>query len=76
MTRPMQDSSVHDPPRLLPVQVGTGLTDADRRKPPAIDSIVTYKYFELSASLNPRFPSFIGVRTDIDWDDYCASYVL
>lgn len=57
------------------VTVGTGLTDAERRNPPKNGSIVTYKYFELSGSLNPRFPTYVCVRTDIDWADYCKAYV-
>lgn len=56
------------------VKVGSGLTDAERRKPPKKGSIVTYKYFEVSKSGAPRFPTFVGVREDITWKDYCASY--
>lgn len=56
------------------VKVGSGLTDAERRKPPKKGSIVTYKYFEISKSGAPRFPTFVGVRTDMKWKDYCASY--
>jgi len=56
------------------VKVGTGLTDAERRKPPKRGVVVTYKFFELSASLTPRFPTFVGVRTDLDWAAYCADY--
>ena len=54
--------------------IGGGFTDAQRRKPPKIGSVVTYKYFELSAALKPRFPIFVGVRSDIDWDEYCKTY--
>ena len=56
------------------VKVGTGLTDAERCRPPKRGAVVTYKYFELSASLSPRFPTFVGVRTDLDWAAYCADY--
>jgi len=44
--------------------VGTGLTDAQRGLPPAIGSTVTFRYQELSDGGVPRFPSFVGVRTD------------
>lgn len=45
-------------------KIGTGLTDAQRRKPPKIGSIVIYRYQELSRSGTPRFPSFVGERAD------------
>lgn len=45
--------------------VGTGLSDEERKNPPAIGSIVTYRYQELSNDQVPRFPSFVGVRDDI-----------
>lgn len=54
--------------------VGSGFTDAQRRKPPAVGSIITYRYQELSNSLNPRFPTFVDVREDLDWDKYCREY--
>ena len=44
--------------------IGTGLSDAERRDPPAIGSIVTFRYQELSDGGVPRFPSFVGVRHD------------
>ncbi|KAF9158712.1 hypothetical protein DFQ26_007311 [Actinomortierella ambigua] len=54
--------------------VGTGFTDAQREKPPKIGSVITYKFQELSTRLTPRFPSFVGERIDIRWDDYCKTY--
>jgi hypothetical protein len=54
--------------------VGSGFTDAQRRNPPAVGSIITYRYQELSNSLNPRFPTFVGERGDLDWDKYCREY--
>lgn len=44
-------------------RVGTGLTDAQRREPPAIGSLVTYRYRELTAKGMPRFPVFLRVRS-------------
>lgn len=38
--------------------LGTGLTDAQRRDPPPVGSVVTYRYRELTASGLPRFASF------------------
>lgn len=42
--------------------VGTGLSDADRRNPPPIGSIITFRFQELSTKGVPRFPSFVGRR--------------
>jgi DNA ligase-1 len=44
--------------------IGTGLSDAERRDPPAIGSVVTFRYQELSDGGVPRFPSYVGVRHD------------
>jgi DNA ligase-1 len=40
------------------------LTNADRRKPPKIGSIINYKFQELTKSGSPRFPTFRGVCID------------
>lgn len=45
--------------------VGTGLSDEEREKPPAIGSTITYRYQELSDGGVPRFPSFVCERLDI-----------
>ncbi|NVJ20711.1 MULTISPECIES: DNA ligase [Myxococcus] len=44
--------------------VGTGLSDAERSAPPAIGTLITFRYQELSNDGVPRFPSYIGVRID------------
>ena len=43
-------------------RLGTGFSDAERRDPPAIGSVVTYRYRELTAQGAPRFPVFLRVR--------------
>lgn len=43
-------------------RIGTGLTDALRRTPPAIGTRVTYRYRELNSNGLPRFASFLRVR--------------
>ena len=43
-------------------KVGTGFTDAQRDVPPAIGSVVTYRYQETTAAGVPRFPVFDRVR--------------
>jgi len=41
--------------------VGTGFSDAQREQPPAIGSLITFRYQELSDGGVPRFPSFVRV---------------
>lgn len=48
--------------RLL--SLGSGLSDAQRRSPPAVGSTVTYRYRDLTASGLPRFASFLRVREE------------
>jgi DNA ligase-1 len=51
-------------PNGLLFSVGTGLSDAERSNPPAIGTIITYRYQELTESGVPRFPSYVGIRAD------------
>lgn len=44
--------------------VGTGFSDAQRGDPPAIGTLITFRYQELSDGGVPRFPSYVGVRRD------------
>lgn len=44
---------------------GTGLSDEERRNPPPVGAIITFRYQELSADGVPRFPSYVGVRDDV-----------
>jgi len=53
---------------------GTGFSARDRSHPPAIGSIVTYKFTELMDNGYPRFPVYVGPRIDINWDDLCGRY--
>jgi DNA ligase-1 len=48
--------------------VGTGFSDAEREDPPEIGSVITFRYQELTDGGVPRFPSFVGVRADLSWD--------
>lgn len=43
-------------------RLGSGLTDAQRRNPPAVGTLVTYRYRELTSKGMPRFPVFLRVR--------------
>ena len=42
--------------------LGSGLSDALRRDPPAVGSVVTYRYRDLTNSGLPRFASFLRVH--------------
>jgi DNA ligase-1 len=44
--------------------LGTGFTDAERRAPPPVGALVTYRYRELTANGLPRFPRYLRVRED------------
>lgn len=44
------------------------LSDRDRENPPPIGSVITFRYQELSDMGIPRFPTYVGVRIDIDWN--------
>ncbi|MCK6681341.1 MAG: DNA ligase [Thermoanaerobaculia bacterium] len=54
-------------PSGLRFSVGTGLSDAERKNPPPIGSLITFRYQELSEGGVPRFPSFVCVRQDVAW---------
>ena len=43
--------------------LGTGFTDAQRNAPPAIGSVVTYRYRDRTPKGLPKFASFLRVRT-------------
>ena len=44
--------------------VGTGFTDAQRAAPPAVGTLITYRFRGLTKNGLPRFPSFLRVRRD------------
>ena len=43
-------------------RLGTGFTDAVRRDPPTVGTLVTYRYRELNSNGLPRFASYLRVR--------------
>lgn len=45
----------------LRFKLGSGFSDAQRRQPPALDSVVTYRFRGLNDSGIPRFASFMRV---------------
>ncbi|KAJ7853573.1 DNA ligase [Mycena olivaceomarginata] len=44
--------------------VGTGLSDQQRKNPPKVGTIITYRFQELTRDGVPRFPSFLGEAID------------
>ena len=42
--------------------IGTGFSEAQRRAPPPVGSVVTYRYRDLTSSGLPRFASFVRVH--------------
>jgi len=48
--------------------VGTGFSDKQREAPPPVGAIVTFRYQELTKAGVPRFPSFLRVRPDTEWE--------
>jgi DNA ligase 1 len=45
-------------------KLGTGFSDAQRRNPPPVGSLVTYRYSELNPNGLPRFARFLRVRDE------------
>ncbi|NOR58211.1 MAG: DNA ligase [Sulfurimonas sp.] len=44
------------------IKIGSGLNNQQRRNPPKIGDIITFKYYGLTSKGNPRFPIFLHVR--------------
>lgn len=44
-------------------KIGTGLSDEQRKNPPAIGTLVTFKYQSFTKYGKPRFPVFLRVRS-------------
>ncbi len=49
--------------------VGTGLTDFERSQPPELGAVISYRYQELTTKGVPRFPSYLRLRSDVEWSD-------
>jgi DNA ligase-1 len=47
--------------------IGSGLSNALRRDPPAVGTWITYRYRGFNDSGLPRFATWLRVRTDQDW---------
>lgn len=58
----LMGSLLLETPAGLQFRVGSGFTDSQRRNPPAIGAIVTYKHFGKTVNGVPRFASFMRIR--------------
>jgi DNA ligase-1 len=43
-------------------KIGTGFSDSQRENPPAIGSLITFKYYGFYESGIPKFPSFLRIQ--------------
>jgi DNA ligase-1 len=46
-------------------KIGTGFTNSQRKLPPKIGAVITYKFFGKTKNNKPRFASFMRVREDL-----------
>jgi DNA ligase-1 len=53
----------------LKFRIGSGFSDDQRRHPPPIGSLVTYRYNGLTAKGTPRFARFMHIRYDLTADN-------
>ena len=44
------------------IKIGSGFTDQIRAQPPALGSVITFKYYGLTKKGNPRFPVYLRRR--------------
>lgn len=49
-------------PNEIEFKIGSGFSDDERKNPPKIGDIVTFKYKEFTKYTKPRFPVFVRVR--------------
>jgi len=46
------------------IKIGSGLSDKQRKNPPKIGTVITFKYYGLTSKGNPKFPIFLRVREE------------
>ncbi|MCW8838579.1 MAG: DNA ligase [Thiovulaceae bacterium] len=46
------------------IKIGSGFSDKQRKNPPKIGTIITFKYYGLTSKGNPRFPVFLRQRRE------------
>lgn len=46
------------------IKIGSGMDENFRKNPPSVGTIITYKFFGYTNKGNPRFPTFLRIRSD------------
>ncbi len=54
-------------------RIGSGLTDEDRKNPPMIGSVVSYRYNGYTSGGLPRFARYIRLRPDMNASEFQLS---
>ena len=58
----MLGSLVVETPEKIRFKIGTGFKDQERKNPPPLGSVITYKYRGFTNSGKPKFPSFWRIK--------------
>jgi DNA ligase-1 len=56
--------TVDDSRAKIRFRIGSGFSDSERRAPPPIGAVISYKYFGYTKSGLPKFPSYLRVRSE------------
>mmetsp|Transcript_30455 Transcript_30455/g.46638 ORF Transcript_30455/g.46638 Transcript_30455/m.46638 type:complete len:463 (-) Transcript_30455:8-1396(-) len=51
-------------------KVGSGFSDNERERPPAVGSVISFRYFERTKAGVPRFPVYLRLRPDVDASEF------
>eukprot|EP00040_Diaphanoeca_grandis_P013803 m.69699 g.69699 ORF g.69699 m.69699 type:complete len:349 (-) comp24130_c0_seq1:144-1190(-) len=54
------------------IRIGTGFTDAQRKSPPAIGSVLMFRHRGYNVSGQPRFAAYVGERFDVDLSSWIS----
>jgi DNA ligase-1 len=60
----MLGSLLVETPEGIQFRLGTGFSDAERRNPPAIGSLVTYQFSGLTPAGVPKFARYLRIREE------------
>ncbi len=48
------------------IKIGSGFTDEERKHPPSVGTLISFKYYGLTRLGNPKYPVFLRVRLDTE----------